>query len=358
MTPERVIGLGLIMVTILLHWDALPFEGYGINLLLLIGIFLLEQHPYLALILTVIALSPLGFLSIPANPMVLSSLIVVGYWFRRSLLGAWWLAAGWVAMMLLLSWRQAGHVDLSDIVVSIAAVAGATAVGKLSHRRYVAQERQLQEHSEALRAVRVIMASELHDTVAQTQSLVVMRIEDLLEDTPLPEPVRAEWTEVLALTRRAAAELRTALGTLRSMDDRFASLGLPATMSFMETWKHTLDALHEGGFDVDSRLEFVPGQCDPAREHALARIIGELAGNVIWHGSPGPCVLHVLVEDQDAVVHVVNDVGSRATRRSKSGVGLLGVQERVRLLQGTSAFRKEGSTWVADVRMPLSPLSL
>lgn len=352
-TSERVLAAGLFCIAPIVASDSLGVKEYVLGALVLLAVFLFRSHPVAGLGIVALACLPYFLTEVAASPVFYAVFILVGLCYREALPGRRWVAIITPIMMFGMAWRQMGYIDQYDAVSVLGPLVAAIAIGSASRRRQLRLEAERAEHAEELQAVRVIMASELHDSVAQTQSLVMMRLEDALWDHWVPDGLREDLEDVLALSRRAATELRTALGTLHSMDDRFTTLGLPATITLGYTWKKSLAALQAAGFEVQARYALGAKRFDPAREHALARTVEELTSNVLWHGAPGPCVVSVALQDGDAIVHVENDIGPVEARRAKAGTGLLGVKERIRLLAGECDFRPYGERWVARVRLPM-----
>jgi signal transduction histidine kinase len=197
------------------------------------------------------------------------------------------------------------------------------------------------------------LARELHDETAQTLAALAItldRARDSLDDGS--EPARGHVREAKAIATRLLDETRRLILGLRPavLDD----LGLvPAVRWQCET------ALSDRG--IEARIEDglgatrLPGYV----EVALFRIIQEAVGNVARHADAAHVQIQLTREDGTVTVVVADDgkgfdvkVAMGTSGRARS-VGLLGMQERVALLNGTMEVRSapgSGTTLVVRIR--------
>ena len=203
--------------------------------------------------------------------------------------------------------------------------------------------------------MRVLAASELHDSVAQTQSLVVMRLRELLDDSRLNQELASQVSDLLEMSNDATKELRSAMAALRDVDKEFGTVGQSDEgQSLTQQWIQLESVLKEGGFDPECRFEVGDTKFSGELGHAACRILGELVTNIVWHGEPGPCRIELFTSRGDLVVRARNTItSSPVPRKEGGGQGLPGIEGRVAQLGGKCSFKSANSQWCAQVRLPI-----
>lgn len=209
--------------------------------------------------------------------------------------------------------------------------------------------------SDALRRVvagqeleRKRLARELHDETGQALTSILLglrSIEDAVGDQPEAREslhsLRELVVETLHDVRRLAVELRP-----KALDD----FGLvPALERLAETISEQTE------IDVQVQAALGPNRLPAEVESALYRIVQEALTNVVKHAQ-ARTVSVVLTRNADRIVAVVEDDGQGfdPSEARDDGLGLLGMQERIALLQGrvTVESREQGGTMVA-VEVPV-----
>ncbi|MFI0982356.1 sensor histidine kinase [Streptomyces sp. NPDC021093] len=192
------------------------------------------------------------------------------------------------------------------------------------------------DRTQAVLAERARMARELHDMVANHLSAIAIHSTAALSiDTPETS------SRALAVIRensvQGLAEMRRLIGLLRAGDGD----GQPAAAPTLDG----LDALlaQSATFGADSGLTFAlddgrpPGLGLPTPvELAAYRIVQESLTNALKHASPGPVAVSLSYTDSTLTVSVTSPFGGErpGPRAPGSGAGLVGMQERVTLLDG------------------------
>jgi signal transduction histidine kinase len=187
------------------------------------------------------------------------------------------------------------------------------------------------------------LARELHDETGQalTSILLGLRTVHEAEDVAAAlEDVRELVVSTLQSVRRLAIELRPS-----ALDD----YGLVSALERL-----TATVTEQGGpvVDLEAQLggERLPGEI----ETALYRIVQEALTNAVKHADASR-VSVVLTRTNDAVIAVVEDDGSgieEPRAESGSGLGLVGMRERLALLDGQLRIESSpgaGTTIVAEV---------
>lgn len=282
---------------------------------------------------------------------------------RRSLL-----VAG-IAIDVVILWTVVGifvnDVDPLAIVSELAFLGFPLLLGRETHHRQqqmVALESRAvraelereQRTAEAVVRERSRIARELHDVVAHEITVMTLQTAGarrVLDDHP--EQAAEAMQSAEDAGHRALTEMRRLLGILRTADpaammpqpglealpslvEQTESAGLPVTVS-IEEGKRSLPA----GIDLNAY-----------------RVIQESLTNTLKHGGPNArAQVAVRFDDSTLLLEVTDDGrGAAATvpPGSNGGQGLLGMQERVALLDGTfQAGPRPGGGYRVAARIPI-----
>ena len=175
------------------------------------------------------------------------------------------------------------------------------------------------------------LAREIHDTIAQDLSAIAFQLEAaeaLLAQQTEPERVRRSVAAALDLTRKGLEEARRSVLDLRAAP--LEGRTLPAALAALAS---------EPGVSFESSPASAP--LPPAVEVGLYRIAQEALQNALRHAAAAHVVLR-LETSSDRVRLTVQDDGKGFPEGTASGrFGLVGMQERARLLGGS--FQVESS---------------
>jgi two-component system NarL family sensor kinase len=232
-----------------------------------------------------------------------------------------------------------------------------TAIG---HQIASAIERtQLADHATRVALVeeRNRLAREVHDTLAQELSGIALQLEaaDALIETS-PERARARIRQALARAREGLDEARRSVLDLRA--GPLERQALPAALSEL-----TSRFAEETGIAVTAGLA-ADGPRLPARvEEALYRIAQEALVNVRRHAQATSVQIGLSVDTSHVRLSIADDGRgfdadghfAADTSQQPQGFGLIGMQERARLLNGTMQIHScPGSGAQVEVTIPLS----
>jgi len=205
---------------------------------------------------------------------------------------------------------------------------------------------------------RSAIARDMHDTLSHQLSVVALHAGALAhrEDLP-PERVR----EAARTVRDAAAEangvLREVLTALRSTDPG-QRLGHHGGAEPPTSVGATAARARARGQDVVVRWEGLSAsevdERSPATAVSLAQVTGELLVNAGKHAPGAPVEVALAHEDDDLVLRVTNPL-VRAAPALGTGLGLVGVAERARLLGGTARHGVADGRFRVEVRLPWTP---
>jgi signal transduction histidine kinase len=219
-------------------------------------------------------------------------------------------------------------------------------------RAAVAGELSQRVASDALRRVvqaqeleRGRLARELHDETGQALTSILLGLKPL-EEALSDHPARAALAELrehvvsaLQDVRRLAVELRPAV-----LDD----FGLVAALERL-----TEAFTEQTGIRVDFHSALGEKRVPPEVETALYRVVQESLTNIVKHANARSVSISLARRDS-AVAAVIEDDGGGFDPRvvRQGGVGLLGMRERLALLDGRLEIESRpgaGTTLVAEV---------
>jgi signal transduction histidine kinase len=183
---------------------------------------------------------------------------------------------------------------------------------------------------EAIAAERTRIAREMHDAVGHRVSLMVLQAGAIEMAATDRDRVEQLACQVQAAGRKALDELRQAVGVLRAGEDDDAPL---SPQPGLDDLQRLVKECRAAGMNVE--LDCPPVDVDPVVSRAAYRIVQEALTNAGKH-SPGATVT-VAIErsDDELTIRVVNGPPTEPVLTGAGGgYGLVGLQERVRTLDG------------------------
>lgn len=234
----------------------------------------------------------------------------------------------------------------SDLLEAVALLVAAWAVGDAIRSRRRQQQDQLLA---AVTEERLRIARELHDVVAHSMSLIAVQA-GVGAHLIRSDAVAAEHSlEVIAETsRRALEQTRSMLGMLRAENEdgtRPPARGLDDVAELVED-------IRAAGLDVTlERSGTAPG-LDAAISLAAYRIVQESLTNVIKHSAATTATVTVAVAGTTIELEVTDPGPSRASTTG-SGHGLVGLDERVRLVGGRAEYGAQGAGFRVHATLPV-----
>jgi two-component system, NarL family, sensor kinase len=202
------------------------------------------------------------------------------------------------------------------------------------------------EHARADERSRI--ARDVHDTLAQGFTAVALHIEAGLSQLPPRDRARPALRRALDAARQNLDEARRSIGELRAsaLENRPLAEAL---------WALSRQFTADTGVRIHTEIAPV-GPLPPEIESELFRIAGEALTNVGKHASAREATLR-LEARQGRLRLTVADAGAgfhvRGARRR--GFGLLGIEDRARLVGGRATIRSapgRGTTVTVTVPLP------
>lgn len=182
---------------------------------------------------------------------------------------------------------------------------------------------------------RIRIARSLHDDTAQMISMLIINIEQMQKMIPQDDPRLCQQVQeshnvatiLLENLRKVIWDLRPSI-----LDD----LGLvPAIRWYAQTH------LKERGVQFEMKGGMGAMRLPPHLETTLFRILQEAVSNILRHANASKVIIKIRPEEEDVVLEIQDDgrgFDVQQTTRdalTRKQLGLLGMQERVSLVNGT-----------------------
>jgi signal transduction histidine kinase len=177
------------------------------------------------------------------------------------------------------------------------------------------------------------LARELHDSVAQTLTAMLLELENFRRDQHGRAGALSQIDTLEQSTRSALADLRALLVELRARQRAEEDLVLLIRRGMLERQQHNR-AIE---FQLQVGPEW-PARISSAAATHLYRIACEAIDNALRHGSPTKVEVALILRDDSAAMTISDDgTGIPKQRRSRTRprFGIVGMNERAQLLGGT-----------------------
>ena len=192
------------------------------------------------------------------------------------------------------------------------------------------------------------LARELHDEVGQSLSAILMETEGA-ECADHPTETREHLSSIRTLAERTINQVRDLALLLRPsmLDD----LGLAPALNW-----HARETSKRTGRNVmvssDDTIDSLPED----HQTCIYRLVQEAVNNAVRHANPRTIQVSVRKEGQKVEV-TVRDDGAGFDTRVMRGLGLLGMEERVRRLGGRLQINSEpGQGTLIQAALPVAVL--
>jgi signal transduction histidine kinase len=252
-------------------------------------------------------------------------------------------------------WVDTRHHDWSDVAFVLILATPPYVLGRVV-RRLDEQKQALVRaqglvRDQAIRDERDRIARDLHDVIAHSVSAMVVQTaaaQDIVRD----DPDRAEQmlADVADTGRRALAETGRLLHVIRDTSDELGlepSPGLAQVPDLVDRFR--ADGLHID-LDLDPAIPLLPAGVDVS----AYRIVQEALTNALRYAADRSVLLAVHAGPERLSISAANRVNGSHGRGS--GLGLLGMAERVALLGGTLSHGvRDGGQFHLEATLPVAP---
>lgn len=273
------------------------------------------------------------------GPVVLSLVVALLTAVVRGHRAAAWLAAGSVYVGHLASGRLVSAEDWSwgqalGVGAWFLVILTTGEVARVRRERGAAA-RQARAEAERRQAneERLLIARELHDTVAHHMSLINVQAGVALHLVDRrPEQAQTALAVIKDASKEALVDLRTLVGVLR--DETTAAPRAPASM--LDALDDVVERSSHAGLAVRKRVAGDVRSLPAAVELAAFRIVQEAITNVVRHSRARSADI-TLDYGADVLTVEVTDDGTGGARGGSvtEGSGIRGMRERVAALHGT-----------------------
>jgi len=197
------------------------------------------------------------------------------------------------------------------------------------------------------------IARELHDETSQSVASLAASLEAVLAMLPTgAEEARSRLKKVQALSVHILDEIHRLTYELRPslLDD----MGLVAATRWLAD-----NILKVAGVKVDFKTIGRPRRLPPKLETCLFRVIQESINNIVRHAQARTAAIVLTFQKNAVVLHISDDgkgfdVEEAITSKDRPrGLGLLGMKERVALINGTLNVRSSPVGSEVEAKIPL-----
>ena len=341
---------------------AIPYELAGG-----VGLALLSTCPLVGSAVELLAACGFCVTMVTDEPVGIA--LVLGPWLCASVLltrGFNRLAAyGLVVMtivVLFLSLRLAGTENYTEVPFMVYLVGAAFLIGAELIRRPREQADTVAARYQAdLERQRLLVVSELHDTVVRDLTRAVMTAEQARLAHPGQSPLADELGAMTLAVRTAVEQLRS---SLRAMNDAGGGgldvLASSAPRPLEESLVQAVQVLAGRGTVLEVHgLEFLERQeVSPGVRQQLVRVLNELVSNMTKYAAASSTARLELDSDGHSLEAMVTnavaeDVADGREAVLSSGLGLEGARRRVEALGGTLSASGGAGRWTVVLSVPL-----
>lgn len=262
-----------------------------------------------------------------APALLLPTIIISGLVTGRYFLGAWWAIC--VAILVWVSWVSS-PLDVQAILFwSVGYAATAYLIWLFSshlERLLEAASRSGEERREAVMGERMRLAREIHDTLAQGFTGIVVQINAAEQITPAKnEETWSHLEKARALARRSLDEARRSILLLRSSDLQDSDL-----LSAIEKIGRHL--LADDSIQLEAVREGEAYKLSDEVETELLRVGQEAVANAIRHSGAKKISISLRYLPHEVRLRVSDDGKGRL--HNAPGLGIRGMEERMERVRG------------------------
>ena len=246
------------------------------------------------------------------------------------------LALGPVVVLLMANYVFTDERDnnMTDVFFVLSLLSPPYVLGKVTRKLAEQSARLLDQHElvkrEAVRAERERIARELHDVIAHSVSAMVVQTA-AAQDLIRTDPDRAEevLADVAAAGRQALDETGRLLHVIRDADDELGLAPAPGLTQVADL----VERFRADGLDVDLAMADPAPVLPAGLDVSAYRIVQEALTNALRYGSDRRASL--VVSHTGDRLRIRSSNNSNGLTGGGSGLGLLGMAERVSVLGGT-----------------------
>ncbi len=205
-------------------------------------------------------------------------------------------------------------------------------------------------------AERTAIARELHDLVAHHMASIAVQVGAARHTLNGAYPKVAEALDQAHATSRAAlTDLKRLMGILRDpaavAEEPGAAVGTPDGLP--TALAVAVGNARAAGVVVDADLDADLADLDSIRRLAVLRVVQEGLTNVVKHAGPAThATVRARIDGTTVRITITDDGGPGVPTTRRPGFGLVGMRERIELLEGSVDVDRRAPGWSLVVTMP------
>ncbi|WP_413449951.1 histidine kinase [Georgenia phoenicis] len=269
-----------------------------------------------------------------------------------------------VAVIAALTTVQRTEQPLADLATWVTVFLVPCVVGEGARFMSTSVDRIRRSSAAQLTRQRRDLARELHDTSIHDITSMIMALERAKLSGIKDPKVVEEIDHAIAVGRQSVVSMRGVLKILRAEDGSSRRPGaepVPAPVAVAApTLQRALDdarvSLERAGHTLQVHVEDrVDSPLPVSVRTALVRVIQECTANMAKYARPGaPCTVMIERTEVETRALFLNDARDGTTEDGalSSGVGLIGVRERVEAVGGSLLVRHHDGRWIIQASIP------
>ncbi len=221
-------------------------------------------------------------------------------------------------------------------------------VAELVERARRSEQERERERRLAAAEERTRIARDLHDSAAHAINVILVQAgaARLLQNRD-PAAVQTALATIEEVARETVTEIDQLVGALRE-DGRTDGIEPPTGLGALQT---LLERHRGAGLVVDAQIVGEPRSLPPALDQAAYRILQESLTNAARHGA-GAAELKVVYGPDRLELAIRNPLADGADGAPANGHGILGMRERVSLLDGALEAGPAGDSFRVHASLP------
>ncbi|MFZ0388139.1 MAG: histidine kinase [Solirubrobacteraceae bacterium] len=262
------------------------------------------------------------------------------------------------AALIALRLYPAQDQDFVQLVIAVPAwlLGDAVRTDRDYKRRLAAEARRQSGEREArVRAEeRLRVSRDVHDVISHTLGMIAVRsgVARMLVDSQ-PHEAHQALSAIETASRSALNELRQVLRQIREASPQTGPVE-PA----LSNLGALVDGMRHGGFAPDYRVTGNTRRYNPALETSVYRVVQEALTNIVKHARASHVWVEVHHGRHQLQICVLDDGRPDPPNIGGSGLGLIGMRERVALFDGTlEAGLRPGGGFAVVATFPTVPAS-
>ncbi|WP_176885203.1 sensor histidine kinase [Dyadobacter soli] len=172
------------------------------------------------------------------------------------------------------------------------------------------------------------VAAELHDSLGQSLGMVKNKVLMIKRDTGKPELHDKQLRDLEEMVTEAIQEVRNISYNLRPL--HLELLGITQSLhSLLE------DVIETGLIEVETDIQNFDNLLSKSNEMNVFRIVQECFNNILKHAQATAAQIRISTENAMITIRIAdNGVGIAPAAMEKGGFGMIGIRERLNILNG------------------------